>query len=662
MRSQKRFYVPISLLSASLLLGGSAYAQTSPFSGKKKVTITPATAPAMEERTSVSVDFTAVKRDVDLGNTYAGSDYKNFFLAQSVIQGTITFSDETKNYERFAWFQQVLSEHGCQTLSLNKSETKTGGLFNKKKILSVSAKIKGRAFVVKAIKGHYGGSVSDSTAVPTSMTDSQLLGILEKEKDSQAAEEQILQYAFEIDDLIAARSKLGLLDLKEKSRIDKRMEELKGSLIPAAKNQVNGNTAAIRNSLLELADRATQKGEFKRTIALMDAYGLRDDKSIWRYGNAYQGLKEYDKAIAQYKGLTGSATMSEKAWNGIAECQHQQGKDADSLASLLKVLEGFHNTREELDALAKIDQWKLMRLASSDPSLPDKVSDIYISKAMLNNGNAHPQAVKDYGKAVDVRANGGSKAEASRNILAAASNVQAANSQALDRSRQAADQRFMLERERARGSVEAWQASYDRAVSNARSDYQSDLSAKRKALDEARRDLDYQLRNPPAGSSSGSSGSTDPYGDSSGSSGTDPYSGTSSKKSGSSTDPYSDGSSGSNTDPYSGGSSNSNTDPYSSSGSSSDYQGRLDTLRSKVDRLDSEYRWLTSHKTDYIDEHTSSERRSLRDAEAAYAKYDLSRKPAYIGNDAAVQKYTKLTNESGAYLRTLSGLAKEAGY
>lgn len=614
------------------------------------------------------------RRDVDLGNTYAGSDYKNFFLSQPVIQGTITFSDETKNYERLAWFQQILSEHGCQSLTLNKNETKTGGMFNKKKILSVSAKIKGRAFVVKAIKGHYGGSVSDSGAVSSPMADSQLQGILEKEKDSQAAEEQILKYAFEIDDLIVARSKLGLFDLKEKSRIDKRMDELKGSLIPTAKNQVNGNTAAIRSSLLDLADRANQKGDFKRTITLMDAYGLRDDKSLWRVGNAYQGLKEYDKAIAQYKALTGSATMSEKAWNGIADCQHQQGKDAESLASLLKVLDGFHNTQEELDALAKIDQWKLMRLASSNPSLPGKVSSIYISKAMLNNGNAHPQAVKDYGKAVEVLANGGSKAEASRNILTEASNAQAANSQALDKARQAADQRFMLERERARGSVEAWEVSYDRAVENARKEYQRDLSAKRKALDEARRDLDYQLRNPPAGSGSGSSGNTDPYGGSSGSSGTDPYAGTSSKKSGSgtdpyagnssgsTTDPYSGGSSGSNTDPYNGGSSNSNTDPYSSSGSSSDHQNRLDTLRRKVDKLDSEYRWLTSHKTDYIDEHTSSERRSLRDAEAAYAKYDLSRKPAYISSDASVRKYTQLTNESAAYARTLSGLAKEAGY
>lgn len=676
------------ILTASLVAGSLAWAgdlrAQAPFDDKAPIAkpTTARTAPTAPQGLSPA-DLNNIKINVDASNKLAGNEYQGFLVGHKVIEATITFTDSTKNYERYAWLKQIFGEHGCSLITENNTETKTGGMFNKVKNLSINAKVRGRGFVLKAIKDYYGGTLIGDPGQPVVPTDPQYKAIIDTEKQSQQLELDILAMSFNVDKLILERSKMGALDFSGKSRVDKALQDLKESRIPKAKGQLTANTAAIRQKFLDMADAAMNKKDYNLAIALISVSRDGSEKATWRLGGSYQGLGQYDKAISYFNGLTRSSYYGEKATNSIADCQHTQGNDREALNNLYKVLADFHGTQDELAALAKIDQWKLLDKASQFPELPQKLSGVYVEKSLQNVAGNRPQAVNDYAKAAESLAAGGNKAAASSQILSAANNANVANQQRYSQARLNAEQRFNNERATAQGQVNAWDNSYRNAISRARTDYGYELSRKRTALDDARRELDYLSRNPPAkpaggtdpyGTKPGSSG-TDPYGTKPSSSGTDPY-GSKPSTSGSNTDPYakapartgtdpyggSTGSTGSNsgTDPYSGGSSGSTgTDPYATA--MNDYNSRLSAARSKIDRLNSEYNWLYNNESAYVSDRTRSEAQSLQAARDELARYDLSKKEAYVNADSTVRSTYAAYADSNKRAQTLAGLAREAG-
>jgi hypothetical protein len=677
MRKPNNNTLSCSLLAGTLLLAGVAHGQN-PYGDDQKVkkatTTSRTAATAAPVQTGITSEGlrTTVKQ-VETGNRYSRGQYRNYVLPIEIIQGTIVFTDDTKNYERISWFEQILSEHGCGTIKIDKKETKTGNILNRKKFMTVTAQVQGRGFVIKALKGYYGGTLAKEPAAPVAPNDASLQPIVALELENIKTEQSLLSMAFEVDRLIQQRQKLGAFDFSEKSRIDKALAELKDQKIPAAKAKLAAGHSDIVDKFIDLADRAMEKKDYQKALSLIEASGSTSEKAAYRTGTCYKNLAEYDKAIAKYQALTGSSYYGERVENDIADCYHLKGNDREALNALYRVLNGFHNTQEELAALARIDQWKLLNRAAEFPELAPKLSGIYIEKTFLDAAANRPLAVTDYKKAVDVLANGGNKAQASQQILQGYQNTAVQNQQSLSISKAEADKRFMLERERARGQVDAWRVSYDRSVTQARRDYDYELSDKRRQLNDAQRELDYLLRNRPANSGSGTG--TDPYPDNSNSN-TDPYSKKpttgSSGSSNSGTDPYGTSSTTTKktgTDPYAGsGNTNpypdsGNTNPYPDSGNStSEYDQRVSSLRNKIDRLDRDYRWLYANQTAYVDEKTRSEAASLDAARRELTRYDLTKKDAYISNDSQVKRYAQLTADSSRKYQSLAGIAREAGY
>ena len=618
-------------------------------------------------------------------NAYAPGDYQGYSVSYGIIRANIQFNDETKAGERVAWFQQILSEHGCRLLKLDKKQTQTGNFFNRKKWLSVTAEIEGRGFVVKSIRNYYGGTLAGNPDGYTASNDPAVRGLVALELQNRTAELAILRFSFEVDKLIVERSKLGLLDFSAKSRIDKALKELKEVGIPGEKAKIAGNNAQIRSGFADLAQKAIEAQDYQRAIDLIGASRDNSQNATFQVGNCYLGLKQYDKAIAQFSALTGSSAYGEKAELGIADSQHLKGDDREAMNSIYRVLGNFRNSPEELAALAKVDDWKLLDRAKEFPEMSANISGVYVQKGLIDAGPARSTAVTDYQRGVEFKAAGGSKAEASKKILSEYSAVKTRYRSQLGTAKQVADQNFNMKRERARGQYEAWQTSYTRAQTNARYDYDTDLRDKRREYDDAKRELDYLTRNPPAAPGSGSqTGGTDPYSNNPSTGGTDPYStkpktggtdpygiggatagGTdpySTKPKTSGTDPYGiGGATAGGTDPYSGGSGNSGnagTDPYNDG----EYQNRLDSARAKVDRLNREYSWLYYNEESYVSDKTSSERASLETAKNEYERFDSANKPAYIANDSEVQRYSGLYSQADQKYVTLKGLAQEAGY
>lgn len=651
-----RFRFVAGSLVLATLCQGSLFADN-PFAGKAVVSETQTES---QGEISAPAPITQTLGEVKGSNAYASGDYQGFTVSYAIIKATIKFDDSTKNVERLAWFQQILSEHGVRILKLDKKQNQTGNIFNRKKWISITAEIAGRGFVVKAIKDYYGGTISGNPDEFTASTDAALKPLVALELQNRTAELAILKYSFEVDKLLVERSKLGVLDLSSKKRIDKALEELKGTKIAGEKAKIAAANDRIRQGLSSLAQKALSAKEYQRAIDLVNLARDRSPQATLQVGDAYQGLKQYDKAIEQYKSLLGQSGYAEKAELGIADSQHLKGDDRQALDAIYRILGNFQNSPEELAALARVDQWKLLKRSSEFPEAAGNISSVYVQKGLLNATSAHSTAVGDYRRAVEIQAAGGSKAEASGKIISEYSQVKSQYQGQLSSAQQAAGKDFDGRRERSRGQYEAWKQSHTQAVSRARVDYGYELQAKRRALSEAKNELDYLTRNPPARPST-SGGGTDPYGNTSGGgSGTDPYSNSSSK--GSTTDPYGSSSGkSSSTDPYEADSSgNSGTDPYESANRA--YQDRLGVARAKIDRLQREYNWMYYNEEAYVAEKTSSEKASLEAARTEYNRYDLANRPAYIANNAEVRKATSLVNSADKRLTTLKGLAQEAGY
>jgi len=639
-----------------------------PYSGDAPVQTQKTTANQTSRSGAPVTTLTPTIGEVAKNNGYATSEYAGYLVGYPIVQATIVFVDETKGYERFTWFEQILNEHGCKKFKLDRKETVTGNIFNRKRSLTVTAQIEGRGFVVKAIKGHYGGTITGNPDGVNSSGDADLKDVVNLELQNQQAELKILQYSFELDRLIIERSKLGALDFSGKNRVDKAIKDLRENKIPAEKAKLQANHDTIGRLFNDRVTKAMTAKDYNRAIELIKASRTNTEASKYQLGNCYLGLGQHDQAIGYYKGLASSGTYGEKAELGMAMAYHAKGNDREALNAIYRNLANFRNSADEVAALAKIDEWKLMSKTADFPELPEKISSVYVQKGLLNNQANHSTAVNDYKRAAEIKANGGSAAAASKQILDEYAGVKSQYANQLANAKQTADNRFMNERERAKGSYDAWQRSHNLAVSRANDEYYYEVQRKRRDLEEARRELDYLTRNPPKPSTgSGNGSSTDPYSGgtkpNSGRSTTDPYGGRSGTTSRTGTDPYaggnSSGNSGSGTDPYAGGNNGNGqgTDPYAN-----EYQTRLEAARSKVTRLERDYNWLYYNQTAYVDDKTSSERASLNSARREYEKYDLSKKPAYIAADSEVKRYTELTSAADSRFNALKQLAKEAGY
>lgn len=631
-------------------------------------------------------------------NLYAPGEYAGYVTSYGIVKATIVFKDETDKAQRVSWFKQILSEHGCKTLKIDEKAQQSGGWFSKKKWVDCTAEIEGRGFVLKEIAGYYGGNVAGNADETKASNDPALAGAAALEAQNKAAEIAILRYSFEVDKLIIERSKLGLLDVFKKGDVDKKIADLKDNKITGEKAKIAANNNQIRSSLSDLAQKAVEGKDYQRALDLIGLARDTSAKASYQAAQSYQGLKDYDKAIEKYK----ASGYGENAYNAIADCYHAKGDDRSALNSIYDTLKDFRNTPQELEALKKIDDWKLLSKSGTYTELPGKLTDIYLQKGLMNASSNHATAVSDYKKAVEAKAAaGGTPAQASAKILSdyAASKTQ--NETALASAKDAADRRFMEKRSEAKGQYDAWTVSYNRALEDARRDYTTDLNRKWRELGDAKDALDYLLKHPPVettttdpynnngnsgtdpyGSTghSGSSGSsgTDPYGNkgssgSTGNSGTDPYStkGNSGSTGNSGTDPYADDDDDDDTDPYGGSSSSgSGTDPYAYAkagtdpyeGTKEEYDRAVEEARRKVDRLQNDYTWLYNHKDTYVSDKTASARNSLDAARREWERYDLSNKASYIANDSEVKRYSSALATADQRYQTISQLAKEAGY
>ncbi|MBF0545659.1 MAG: hypothetical protein HQM08_14545 [Candidatus Riflebacteria bacterium] len=411
-----------SIFSMNILLAANPFGEEgAPVQNPTTVTNSNVTTPPDAGTESIN----SLKTQFDARNKLSGL-YKTKILSYPIIKGKISFTDTNlTNYPRAVWLESpILTEHGCQNNSLKKDKradkVKKMGLFSSTvQTPIVTADFDGRAFVVKAIVAHYGGTTegNDSGVVTPSLPE--LAKPAELEKANEAIETEILKLEFEYDDLIVKYAALeqGMFKGGEKKAVEARWAEIKG-LIADKKAAMAKNQTQMDQRIFEAGIGAENKGEFQKALSLFQLYDHWDNDSRAHAGNCYEQLKDFNSAIKYYNQIspqtnpvlikTANCFEQLKDYNSaisyynkvspmtadvqvkIANCQHLNGNDKDGLATLMGVLGSYNNSPEQLDALKKIDDWNLL---TEVPESQKNVADVYLKKAFLDSGD---QAVADY--------------------------------------------------------------------------------------------------------------------------------------------------------------------------------------------------------------------------------------------------------------------------
>ncbi|MBF0545802.1 MAG: hypothetical protein HQM08_15270 [Candidatus Riflebacteria bacterium] len=642
---------------------------------------------------------------VNAGNAYAGEYGANRLIKNAIIKVHIDLKDETGGeYKRVALLESIISSHGGRITSQQKGEKQTGNIFNRKKWTEATYEFEIKDYVGDKLVSYYNGKKLADVSPAFVPTSPELADAIALEKRCVEDEKSVVDWELELDKLYISRAARGTFDLSGKSADDKRINEILNNLIPGKKSAIADARRQVDSKLANLGTAYQNKGDFNQALAYYKLHGITDDATRLNAGNCLKGLKSYDQAITMFKAIN---PPTEASILSIADCQHAQGNDQDAANSLVSVLKNFHNTPEELSALQKLEEWKILSDPQKYANIIPQVADVYLQKAFLNASKPSTTgtAAQDYNKACGLRA-AGNAAEGSRQLIGAYQATVNKNSQDLQVARQQSEQRFLAERETYRQNYVRAQQNYDYSVQRARAQYNEEMTSTSYQLQEARRALAQLQANKPAPTSGSTTdpyankpstggSTTDPYGGKSttGGSSSDPYASTAKPKPTTSSDPYASTSNPTtsssdpyastakpkpstssdpyastakpktnSTDPYAR-TSNDGTDPYSNSGSTTDpYASQLSDAQAKVNALENRYRYLASNQDGYISERTVGEYQALQISVNNYRNYDLSRKDAYVENDPNVNASRNALNASQSKLTTAQQLAVANGF
>ncbi|MBI3037598.1 tetratricopeptide repeat protein [bacterium] len=589
-------------------------------------------------------------------NQYSG-EFGTKLLSPRVLRGNVKFTDDTKSVVRVPHFEKILGSHGCKVIQINKVKDKTKGGFlgiGKRAFLNVSASLEGKDFVIQKLVRHYGGSVGNEISKGSSTEGAEFSELVSAEQQSVKAEVAILEMELEIDKLLVEFNNQGTLSIGKKNEINKKIEGLRNSIV-TKKSEIAGIQSSVQQGLFDLGVSALNANDFEKAISLFSFSGKEDNSMKFNMGLAYKGLKNYETAINYFSSI--NPTNNGILLN-IAESQHLSGKSWDAIDSLLKILSVFQNSKEQVEALNKLDEWKYLQ-SSEFPGLPEKASKIYVEKAIIEG------STDDYKRGVSLKTNVESLQDASNKIVGEFQSKYSISQNDLAAARRKSSERFNAERSAAIANLQNSRREYDDAFLRAESEYRYELDSLDSKLRRARLKLadlesEYAKQRPSGntdpygGGSSGSS--TDPYGSKKPNSSTDPYA----KKPSTSgtTDPYGGGSSGSGTDPYGG--TNTPTDPYSSGGGVT--QADLDSARANVENLERSYRRFISEKDRFISERTSSAASKVKLAQENYQRYDPSKQNQYVEGSQDVVHQKAVVQVNKQRLTKVQGLARSSGY
>ena len=328
-----------------------------------------------------------------------------------------------------------------------------------------------------------------------------VLGFSADEADIERIEKQLVQKETEmldpeikLDKLIVERAKLdgpgGWFQGAKKKELERQMGECKTQI-----DRMHGEMVSLQKQVQEavfaVAYTLEKKGEFKKAIEYYLKVENQDDKVKTRIASCYKSLKDYEQAIQWFLKLT----RTDENLLEVVDCYKLDGRMKEAIYWLFQILEPLNGNPAELTALKLIEEYDYPGKKSDYPNFAQRLSDIYLEKAVREYSHDFNQAKTDYEKAVALITGTGDPKSASFGIVARYQNHYNSAIEMLNQQREAAERNYENMLRDAKSNYDQAEMRYRRAQRDAEDEYSRKLEYSRRELNRAEAELEAVQKN-----------------------------------------------------------------------------------------------------------------------------------------------------------------------
>ncbi|HEY9069196.1 MAG TPA: hypothetical protein VIV61_03010 [Candidatus Ozemobacteraceae bacterium] len=308
------------------------------------------------------------------------------------------------------------------------------------------------------------------------------------EKTLIQKETELLEPELKLDKLFIERSKLdgfgGIFQGSKKKAIEKQIDETSATI-----KTMYGEMVALQKQVQEMVYNVAysfeKKGEYRKAIEYYLKIDRQDDNVKSRLAACFKALKEYQQAIQWLLRMSRTdATLLE-----VADCYRLDDRMKDAIYWLFQIVEPIDGNAAELTALTQLESWNYPQKAADYPDFNQRLSDVYLSKAVLNVQADYTTAKADYTKAVTLLAGNGDQKAASLGIVTRTQGQYQAALDMLSQQREAAERNYENKLREARSEYDDAQYRYRRAQDDADREYNNRLDHTRRQVERAEAEL-----------------------------------------------------------------------------------------------------------------------------------------------------------------------------
>ncbi|HNW33464.1 MAG TPA: hypothetical protein PKM25_00895 [Candidatus Ozemobacteraceae bacterium] len=317
------------------------------------------------------------------------------------------------------------------------------------------------------------------------------------EKSLIQKETELLEPELKLDRLFVERGKLdglgGVFQGSKKKALEKQIAET-GEEVKKTYSEMVTLQKQVQEMVFNVASTLEKNGEYRKAIEYYLKIERQDDAVRGRIAGCFKALKEYEQAIQWLLRMARTdANLLE-----VADCYRLDTRMKDAIYWLFQIVEPLEGNPAELTAITQLESWNYPEKMVDYPNFNQRLSDVYLSKAVLNVQADFTGAKADYTKAVMLLAGNGDPKTTSFGIVTRTQGQYNAAMDMLAQQRDAAERNYENMLREAKSDYDDAEHKYRRAQDDAESEYRRRVDYARRELDRAEADLRAaEQQNPP---------------------------------------------------------------------------------------------------------------------------------------------------------------------
>jgi len=267
--------------------------------------------------------------------------------------------------------------------------------------------------------------------------------IAELEKQLITAESKLLEPELRLDKLQQDRSKYdgtgGWFQGSKKKALDAEIAKNQ-TLVDQQYKEMREVAGQVQKMVFAVAQTFEKNGQYEKAIGYYLKVENRNDSIRQRIAACYKANSDYGQAIKWLLEMQ----RSDEVLLEVTDCCKLDNKMKEAVYWLFEILKPWAGNSAELTALDLIEKYDYPQRRHDYPDFYQRLSDVYIAKAIDSHSSNFVQATRDYRKAVELLSTDMNETPAlvSFAILDRHQNNYRAALEILDRQKEAAERNF----------------------------------------------------------------------------------------------------------------------------------------------------------------------------------------------------------------------------